>query len=264
MLTETRSERLRKIIEEVEREKPPLRASIDDIRASMGINPKYAIEVHGVRDMVRFLQEHKKDQAGNALTEEAILQYIEHGLKARPLEQFLEPRITTVEFNDCTFNVNAAPAEPTPAPEPEQADDNDPHRFNKADVYDLMEMLTAAPRWELYLADANYDLKEKKRGGVDAKFVALIGVLWRKNIRQNLHDAGAVPVKAAYVFCKRDKTFWQSESEVDSRQTMAAVRLLEDVGFLKKVRKASYGSNGNRGTCAAYQLLNEEKWLKKP
>lgn len=257
---ETQRERLRRIIADVERTPADYDSTVEDMTTAYRINSKYMVENHGIKNTARFLLEEKQ----KGLDE--VVEYVEKALgklnATADIGRYLSPPKIEISITD-SFNTTVVPTAEPPQPVatvPPIAD-QDPHRFNKDEVYQLMDKLVAHERWAMFLDDANYDLKEKERGPIDAKFVAFVGSLWRKNIRQNTHDPGAVPVKAVAAFCKRDKTFYRAVP--DTRQTMAACCLLEDVGFMKKVRCAAFGRNGNKGQCAAYQLLNEEHWDSK-
>jgi hypothetical protein len=169
--------------------------------------------------------------------------------------------LITIEGDNNTLNVNTQPrptADLADRAEPAEPSDNDPHRFTIGDYLTLKSKLAAHEHWATVLQMENDDLQAKRRGPIDGIHVAFVACLWRKNIKQNVTDPGAVPFDVVAAFVKHNQKFIKRVP--CNRQVAAALSVLESVGFLKQVRRATQGSNGRKGECAAYKLLNEDHW----
>lgn len=252
MELEQRTDRIKRLIAEVEREKATPQLPMDDLLTAYKINSRSMVKSSGIMETIKYLQ-HRNRSANY------ILDYVIRGLNGRDIDSLMhphqEPPSINIEGDNNTLTINIIPSAPQPITPPV---DEDPHRFTTGDFVKLISKLEKHELWAALTELENDYLKQKSKGPINAKLVALIGLLWRKNIRQNTFDPGAVPYDAAASFCNRDSSFIQrSPSDL---QIGAALHILEGVGFLKLFRRAVRGSNGNKGTCAAYQLVNECHW----
>jgi hypothetical protein len=140
--------------------------------------------------------------------------------------------------------------------------DEDPHRFSLGDYMDLRDKLEAHPRFAECMAIEGAYLKRNRKSAATASDVALVGCLWRRNIKapKRTDDPGAVPFDAMTNFIKKDTSF--RDTPMSELLIGSCLRILEGVGFLRQTRKVVKDQYGYpvRGKCAAYTLLNEDKW----
>jgi len=140
--------------------------------------------------------------------------------------------------------------------QPSAPDDDDPHRFNLGDVLRLRDKLQAQSQFAELLDEQNRRLKQSKKGLLTPQGIAFIACLWRKNVRTNRQDPGAVPFDAVTKFCERENGIVEKGKAPSDLQISAALRVLEGVQFMKQVRRADRAL----GKCAAYALMNEAVW----
>lgn len=236
---------------------PPPDDDVENLRASYKINPRYMIENQGIRDTVAFLR-HTKGKSVDDV--HAYISKAAEGIDWRQILNAPAPtiNITVIDGDNNTVTTNApqtpAPATFQPIQDAPDAEDNDPHRFTSGDFIKIKVKLEAHPLWADLLQMENDDLQAKRRGPINNNLVAFVALLWRKNIKQNVTDLGAVPFDVAERFIKRNQKFVKRAP--CNRQLAAALSVLESVGYIKQVRKADKAG----GRCAAYRLLNEDHW----